>query len=135
MIDSAIEPLDTGQQTEAYRTLRDRVGRKSPAIPPDLLVRHAMSCVPEHEWTARVDAMDAILRRLESVRRDELRIEAKPSGGKVLGIYATRRLGSGARPYETVLLGVSPIEGRCDCPDFLRNSLKICKHLLAVLAR
>jgi superfamily II DNA or RNA helicase len=135
MIGSAIEPADSVDQTEAYKTLCNRVGHKSPAIPPDLLVRHVMECVPSHEWTARVDGMDALLRRLESVKRDELRIEAKPSSGKLLGIYATRRLKSGARPYETVLLGVSPIEGRCDCPDFLRNSLKICKHLLVVLVR
>ena len=28
---------------------------------------------------------------------------------------------------------VDPIEGRCDCPDFVKNSLGICKHILVVL--
>ena len=135
MIDNLTEADVAVEQTEAYNVLRDRVGRKSPAIPADLLVRHILSCVPAHEWPARMDGMDALLRRLDSAKKDALRIEARPGKGHVLGSYATRRLGSGARPYETVLLGVSPVEGRCDCPDFLRNSLKICKHLLVVLAR
>ncbi len=29
--------------------------------------------------------------------------------------------------------GVDPIEGRCDCPDFLKNSLGVCKHILVVI--
>src|SRR5205823_6064615 len=31
--------------------------------------------------------------------------------------------------------GVTPIEARCDCPDFLKNSLGLCKHVMAVLER
>ena len=77
--------------------------------------------------------MDALLRRLEALKRDELRIDSRPAGGAVLGAYTTRRRGSGARPYQTVLSAVDPIEARCDCPDFLKNSLGICKHVLIVL--
>jgi superfamily II DNA or RNA helicase len=135
MIDAAAELETPVEQTEAYKTLMDRVGRKSPAIPADHLVRHILTCIPAHEWPVRFDGMDALLRRLDSAKKDELRLEARPNNGHVLGLYATRRLGKGARPYQTVLMGVSPIEGRCDCPDFQRNSLKICKHLLVVLAR
>jgi SNF2 family DNA or RNA helicase len=32
-----------------------------------------------------------------------------------------------------VLQSVDPIRARCDCPDFLRNSLGLCKHVLVVL--
>jgi superfamily II DNA or RNA helicase len=120
-------------ETEAYKELLSRVGRKAGKIPPDLLVSHVLRCVPEHEWPTRVDAMEAVLRRLESIRRDNLRVEARPAEGRLLGLYVTRRSGSGSRPYRTVLLGVDPIEGRCDCPDFLKNSLGLCKHVLAVL--
>ena len=52
-----------------------------------------------------------------------------PADGRLLGLYGTRRPGSGSRPYRTVLPGVDPIEGRCDCPDFLKNSLGLCKHI------
>jgi superfamily II DNA or RNA helicase len=119
--------------SEAYRELLSRLGRKAGNIPADLMVSHVLSCVPAQEWPTRVDAMDALLRRLESIRRDSLRVEARPAEGKFLGLYITRRSGSGARPYRTVLLGVNPIEGRCDCPDFLKNSLGLCKHVLVVL--
>ena len=51
----------------------------------------------------------------------------------MLGVYVTRRPGAGSRPYRTILHGVDPIEGRCDCPDFVKNSLGICKHILVVL--
>ena len=71
-------------------------------------------------------------RRLESGRKDELRIESRPEGGEVLGLYATRRRGSEARPYRTIVAGVDPLKGRCDCPDYLRNSLGLCKHILVV---
>ena len=77
--------------------------------------------------------MDAVLRRLESARKDKLRVESRPAEGRLLGIYVTRRPGSGSRPYRTVLHGVDPIEGRCDCPDFVKNSLGLCKHILVVL--
>ena len=67
-------------------------------------------------------------------RRDELRIDAQAGGRHgCSGLYATRRRGSDARPYRTVVSGVDPIEGRCDCPDFLKNSLGVCKHILVVL--
>ncbi|HMB05434.1 MAG TPA: DEAD/DEAH box helicase [Isosphaeraceae bacterium] len=127
------ETEPTVEQTEAYRTLLARVGRKSPKIPADVLVRHVLGCVPPHEWPARLEAMDALLRRLESAKRDELRIDARPENGRLLGSYATRRRNSAVRPYCTVLSGIEPIEGRCDCPDFLKNSLGVCKHLLIVL--
>ena len=119
--------------TEAYQTLLARVGRKSPAVPADLLVRHVMRCVPAEEWPARVEAMDALLRRLESARRDGLRVAARPGEGQTLGLYSTRRKASGDRPYRSVVAGVDPIVGRCDCPDFLKNSLGVCKHIFVVL--
>jgi superfamily II DNA or RNA helicase len=37
------------------------------------------------------------------------------------------------RPYRTLLRQVEPLDGSCDCADFLRNSLGLCKHLIAVL--
>jgi superfamily II DNA or RNA helicase len=135
MPDALIEevtPLPV-EQTEAYQTLLARVGRKSPTIPADLLVRHILAAVPASEWPVRLEAMDALLRRLDVARRDGLRVSERPEAGQPLGLYATRRKGSEVRPYNTMLLGVDPIEGRCDCPDFVKNSLGACKHILVVL--
>src|SRR4051812_237102 len=116
MTDVMTEPEQTVEETEAFKTLLARVGRRSPKIPPDLLVRHVLGCVPPHEWPARVEAMDALLRRLDSARRDELRIDVRPEHGRLLGPYATKRRRSDIRPYCTILDAIDPIEGRCDCP-------------------
>ena len=132
-IDPALALALPADQTEAYQTLLQRVGRKSLKIPADVLVRHVLRIVPPHEWPVRVEAMDALLRRLEAVKRDGLRIDTRPEDGHVLGAYATRRRNSGVRPYRTVVSGVDPIEARCDCPDFVKNSLGLCKHVLIVL--
>ena len=37
------------------------------------------------------------------------------------------------RPYRTLLETLDPLRGSCDCPDFRRGSLGLCKHLIAVL--
>ncbi len=121
------------RESEAFQVLLSRVGRRTGELPADLLVRHVLGCVPPQEWPTRVEAMDALLRRLESGRKDKLRVESRPADGRLLGLYITRRPGSGLRPYRTVVQGIDPIHGRCDCPDFLKNSLGVCKHILAVL--
>ncbi len=121
------------EETEAYETLLGRVSRRTGKVPPEALVRHVLAVVPAAEWPVRVEAMDALIRRIDAGREDKLRVESRPPGGRLLGLWATRRPGSGARPYRTVVLGVDPIEARCDCPDFLRNSLGLCKHSLTVL--
>src|SRR6516225_8203352 len=123
-----LAPAAAVEASEAYKELLQRVGRKSSKIPADVLVRHVLRLVPAEEWPVRVEAMDALLRRLEGIKRDELRIDTRPGEGQVLGTYTTRRRGAGARPYHTILSAVEPIEARCDCPDFVKNSLGICKH-------
>src|SRR5439155_18055037 len=47
--------------------------------------------------------------------------------------YATRRRGSHARSYRTLLRRIEPVDASCECADFVRNSLGLCKHLIAVL--
>ncbi len=37
------------------------------------------------------------------------------------------------RPYRTELSSFVPLRGSCDCADFVRSSLGVCKHLLCVL--
>ena len=129
-VDESIIPVE---ETEAYETLMGRAFKRTGKIPREVLVRHILGLVPAAEWPVRVEAMDAMLRRLDAAREDRLRIDSRPPGGKVLGLWGTRRPGSGARPYRTVLLGADPVGSRCDCPDFLRNSLGLCKHSLTVL--
>ncbi len=125
--------FDETADTEAYQTLMARVAKRTGKIPGELVVRHVMEIVPAGEWPVRVDATDALLRRIDAIERDGLRIDARPGNGRVLGLYRTRRRGDSARPYATLVNAVDPFDARCDCPDFLRNSLGLCKHALIIL--
>src|SRR5262249_10576472 len=133
MSSAVAEITNPVEETEAFQVLMARLAKRTGAVPPELVVRHVMGCVPPQEWPTRVEAMDAALRRLEAARKDRLRVEARPPAGRLLGLYITQRPGAGSRPYRTVLHAIDPIDGRCDCPDFVKNSLAICKHILAVI--
>ena len=50
-------------------------------FPPELMVRHVLGCVPPHEWPTRVEAMDAVLRRLESARQRQPARRGAAGGG------------------------------------------------------
>ena len=133
MPSTVAEPPLPIEEAEAFETLLARARKRTGKIPPEVLVRHVLAIVPASEWPVRVEALEALFRRLDAAHEDRLRIETRPPDGRMLGLWATRRPGSGARPYRTVLVGIDPIGARCDCPDFLRNSLGLCKHSLTVL--
>ena len=120
---------------EAYRVLLSLAHRKTGAIPAPLLVGHVLSVTRGADWPVRRAAMEALLRRCGFGKQDRLEVASSPRGGAPFGLYATRRAGSTARPYTTWLGSVEPLRGSCDCADYLRNSLGVCKHLLAVLDR
>ncbi len=120
-------------EAEAYQTLLARAHRKTGRVPAELVVRHVLSVTRGGDWPVQRDALEALIRRFAFGRADALQIVARPPRGQLLGLYATRRRGSSSRPYRTLLRGVEPPSGSCDCPDFLRSSLGLCKHLLTVL--
>src|SRR5712692_3267259 len=119
-------------ESETYQTLLARAHRRTGGVPPERLVRHVLSVTHGGDWPVQRDALDAVLRRCASTRTDGIQIVGRP-GGRLFGLYATRRQGSRARPYRTLLRRIEPIVGSCECADFLRNSLGLCKHLVAVL--
>ncbi len=119
-------------ESEAYQTLLARAHRRTGGVPPESIVRHVLSVTRGGDWPVQRDALDAVLRRCASAHTDEIQIVRRP-GGRPLGLYATRRRGSRARPYRTLLRRIEPLDGSCECADFLRNSLGLCKHLVAVL--
>ncbi|MBI3854724.1 MAG: DEAD/DEAH box helicase [Planctomycetes bacterium] len=128
--DLSSTPVD---DQEAYQVLLSRAHRKTGSIPAELLVRHVLSTTADADWPVKREALEALLRRMSFGKTDGLAIASRPAGAKLLGNYSTRRKGSSARPYQTLLLQIDPLDGSCDCPDFLRSSLGICKHLIAVL--
>ena len=119
-------------ESEAYQTLLARAHRKTGGVPPESIVRHVLSVTRGGDWPVQRDALDAVLRRCASAQMDEIQLVRRPRH-RLLGLYATRRRGSRARPYRTLLRRIEPLDGSCECADFLRNSLGLCKHLIAVL--
>jgi len=126
--------------TETYETLTAAARRRTGAIPHELFVRQALGAAPGGDWPVQRDGLEALVRRRGFCRRDGLRVHGRPPKGQVLGVYATRRPGVRGRansvtrrPYRTLLLGVDPLVTSCDCPDFQRNALGLCKHGMAVL--
>jgi superfamily II DNA or RNA helicase len=118
--------------SESYQTLLARAQRRTGGLLPEKIVYHVLSVTQGGDWPVQREALEAVLRRCGSARADEIRIVGRPRG-RVLGLYATRRGGSRARPYRTLIRRIEPPDGSCECPDFLRNSLGLCKHLVAVL--
>jgi hypothetical protein len=87
----------------------------------------------------REAALDALERRWASAEREELTVAKQPAR-TVLGAYTTARKSKAngprreRRPYTTLLTSLAPLVASCDCPDFVRGGLGVCKHILVVLA-
>jgi hypothetical protein len=125
------EPIAISE-SEAYQTLLARAHRRTGGVPPESIVLHVLSVTRGGDWPVQRDALDAVLRRCAAAHTDEIRILRRPRG-RLLGLYATRRRDSHARPYRTLLRRAKPLDSSCDCADFLRSSLGLCKHIVAVL--
>jgi hypothetical protein len=132
-------PLD---EQEARAVLMEIARRKSGRLPADWLVGQALRVTDGTDWVTQRAALDALLRRLSFAVRDELGIAERPRGGALLGRYAVagrprkdagRRAKAERRPYDVDVYAVSPLAASCNCADFLRSSLGLCKHLLVVL--
>jgi superfamily II DNA or RNA helicase len=119
--------------TEARRVLRALARGQTGRIPPELLVEHVLSVTVGGDWAVQRAALEAVLRRLAFAEADALCVATRPKAGGGLGAYRTRRRGGGVRAYATRLASLEPLSGSCDCPDFLRSSLGLCKHLLVVI--
>jgi hypothetical protein len=121
------------EASEAFATLRHLSHKRTGRIPAELLSRHVLTLYAEAEWPVQRAAMEATLRRFEVARKDELRISARPPRGTPLGLYGTQGRRGRVRPYRTLLRSIDPLAASCDCADFVRNSLGLCKHVLAIL--
>lgn len=121
------------ERREAYQELLSLAHRKTGLIPAPLLARHVLSVTSEADWPVQRAAMEALLRRCKFAKQDALKIASRPAGKTEYGRYRTKRAGSSGRPYTTLLAGIEPLRASCDCADFVRNSLGLCKHVLTVL--
>ncbi len=107
----------------------------------DALVRRYRFAVADGLAVSARPAGGAVLGHYETARGGRARAtEARPArsleagGSSGRSSRRTRRpAAEQARPYVVRLDGVEPLAGSCDCPDYLKSSLGLCKHLLVVL--
>jgi hypothetical protein len=64
-----------------------------------------------------------------ATRESPLSIGRWPAGGSLLGLYRT---GGAEARHRTLLAGIDPLRGSCDCRDFVENGLGLCEHLLGL---
>lgn len=123
---------DAVTDREVYQTLLARAYRRTGDVPAEFLVRHVLSVTDRSDWPVQRDALDAVLPRCASAHTDEIQVVGRPRV-QLLGLYETRRRGSRAHPYRTLLRRIEPLDGSCECADSIRNSLGLCRHLVAIL--
>jgi len=136
---------------ETRQTLLDTAHRRFGHIPAETIVDHVLRVTADADFPVREAALAALERRWSFARRDGLVVATRPERGRLLGAYTTARpparatggkrragraaaLGHDVRPYTTFLERINPLVANCNCPDYLRSSLGVCKHLLVVLA-
>ena len=104
----SLQPNATAtSESETWQTLLGRSHRQTGRMPAESIVRHVLSVTQGGDWPVQRDALDAVLRRYASARTDEIQIVARPRG-QLVGLYATRRRGSRAGPYRTLLRRIDP---------------------------
>lgn len=135
---STIEQVDVAQgpaPSEALEVLSVEAEGRTGRVPHRLIAAHALRVTPGGDFPVQKAALDALLRRIKNAREaDGFELLGSPRDGGLLGAHRLRALGS-ASAYRLVLRSVDPIEGSCECPDFLRGGLGACKHLLWLIDR
>ncbi len=119
--------------SEAFEALNQLAGRRTLPIPAEMLVGHTLALPGPWDWPVRRAAFEALLRRLASARSQELAVVESPRSGPFGRYTLASPQAAGALSYDVRLLALDPIEARCNCADFLRSSLGVCKHVLAVV--
>jgi superfamily II DNA or RNA helicase len=128
------EPTSPEGGREARESLLQIAGRRAQPIPAKLLVEHILALPEPWDWPVRREALEAILRRVASVRTQELAVADAPRRSPWGRYRLARADASEALPYDVRLWSLSPLRGACGCADFTRAALGICKHVAAVVA-
>lgn len=124
--------LSTKEDLEAFRILSSMAHGRSGTLAPDVVARQALHVTPGADFGVRQAALEALLRRISAARRDGLHVQMPRTAQPA--VYLVGKGSSGTR-YRTVLRSIHPPAGSCECPDYVRSSLGLCKHLIAVLER
>jgi len=126
-------PLKNLREIQAYWALLDMARGGKFNTPSGYLVNQVLQRFGRERWIIQVAAMEGMLRRLQSAKSEELRLQSRPEGRQVLGFYEVRVRGGASRPYKVLLASAVGVDGSCSCRDYMKSGLGYCKHLAAVM--
>ncbi len=130
-------PDDVAPSTleETHAQLVADAHRRTGRVPPELVATHLLSVTTGGDWPLRREALEALLRRVKAAREssEAWTLAARPRGRSPLGAY--RVSVARGKSYRVWVRSVASLEGSCECPDFVRGGLRLCKHLWWLLER
>jgi hypothetical protein len=126
------------EETVAFLT--EHAKKQFGNIPAKLIVDQVLKVTQGADFPVRRAALEAFGRRMDNAEREGLHVVESPEGSP-WGEYRVARMADKSpgrrrrehRPYVTELNAIDPLSASCSCPDFLKGSLGLCKHALAVL--
>jgi len=121
-----IEESSPSGGAEALDVLTTHAARRGAGPHAAMLAVRALRVTRGADFAVASDALDALLRRLASSRDDDLIVRTAPGG------WSVGRRGKRARGYAVWLDDTG--DASCNCPDFAKAALGLCKHALAVMA-
>lgn len=124
------ENLDN--EKEIYQQMLTWLHKKIGSIPEEIMASHLLVVTKGTDFPVQNEATKEVTKRFGFLKRDKLKVINKPIKGKMLGRYTTGNNTSKVRPYDTIIKNFAKIDASCNCPDFLKNSLGVCKHVLCV---
>jgi len=117
--------------SEAFEALRERAHKRFGRIPEGVVAAHVLRVCEGADWPVQRAALEALHRRYAQARAERLALQGRPP--RALPAFVATRSTAGKKPYRTLLANLDPPVGSCDCRDYLRSSLGLCKHLLVAL--
>jgi superfamily II DNA or RNA helicase len=115
-------------RTEAMTILLAHASRRGAGPHAEVLAARAIQVTRGADFRVSHDALDALLRRLDSSRDDGLVVRPGPAGEG----YRVGRRGKRAPAYDVWIDDAGAAS--CSCPDFAKAALGLCKHALAAIA-
>lgn len=133
---SEAEPGDYDLE-ETRAQLKQLAGRRFGPVPTEPLIELVLRHSHGADWLVLKAAMEALARRWGFAQRDGIEVLETPKRSAT-GTYRVGLRGKGrartARSYDTLLSSLAPLRTSCNCADFVRSSLGICKHGLVAFA-
>lgn len=102
-------------------------------IPATVIACHVVAMTPLAQWPVRRAALDALRVRYAEQSRHQLQVSPASQGRASAYRVVPTDQGASPKVARVELTSTNPIALSCDCADYVRNGLGLCRHGFAVL--